>query len=94
MSTLGVNDMHSNAVPDSIIESPYPLDVSGNEYTDTCPPANSMFNYGQAAPAASAGDSACAQELLYSFSGSSELAHALQSQPQQVKWDLITSRDI
>ncbi|KAF8345966.1 hypothetical protein F5887DRAFT_964296, partial [Amanita rubescens] len=85
MSTLGVNDMHSNAVPDSIIESPYPLDVSGNEYTDTCPPANSMFNYGQAAPAASAGDSACAQELLYSFSGSSELAHALQSQPQQAE---------
>jgi len=53
-----------------------------------------MFNYGQAAPAASAGDSACAQELLYSFSGSSELAHALQSQPQGKMGFVITSRDI
>lgn len=86
MSTLGVNDMHSNAVPDSIIESSYSLDVSSNEYTDACPPANSMFNYGQAASTGGTGDSACSQELLYSFSRSSELAHALQSHPQQVNW--------
>ena len=84
MSTLGVNDMHPNVVPESIIESSYPLDVSSNEYTDTCPPTNPMFNYGQTAPAAGGGDP-CAQDLLFTFSRSSELAHALETQPQQVK---------
>ena len=83
MSTLGVSDMHPNALPESVIESSFPLDVSSTEYTDACPPTNSMFNYSQTTTAA--GDSACAQDLLFTFSRSSELAHALEGQPQQVK---------
>ena len=98
MSSLGVHDASTNVMPESAIENSYPHDeprVGSREYTDTCPPINPIFNYSPPVSTISAGDTICAQDSLsaanFTFSQSSELAHALENQPQQVKC-VIASR--
>ncbi|KAK2463165.1 hypothetical protein APHAL10511_004820 [Amanita phalloides] len=73
MSTLGVTD---SSLPESIIENDYHHDVASSEFTDI----NPMFNYRQPVSAD------CTQDSLspssFAFSQTSELAHALENQPQ------------